>query len=175
MTPDTTKQRIAHWVRQSPLLWAVLQIAYRATQPRFTLGVLGVVFSPVGRILVVEHVYHPKTPWGFPGGWLGRREHPHEGVIREVREETSLSITIINPILVMISPYHRRHLDTAFLCRAETETVHLSEELLDHRWLPPAEALNVPMTIFHKASLRAALAAAPTAAPTTEETTHLSP
>jgi ADP-ribose pyrophosphatase YjhB (NUDIX family) len=118
---------------------------------RFTAGVVGVVLNEEGRILLVEHVFHPRHPWGLPGGWLKAGERPEKALAREINEETGLQVDILRPLLVDRSPHDRRHLDIAFLCAAQGETITLSRELLDYDWVRP-EA--VPTLIaFHQAAV----------------------
>ena len=145
------------------------QAAYRVIQPHVTVGAVGAVFDAAGRLLLVEHVFHPRFPWGLPGGWMGRREAPHDTVRREVFEETRLRVEIIKPLVIVPTPMLRNHLDVAFLCELapgiNAEDVHLSGELLDYRWVDPRDL--PPLGEFHTRVVEAALAErAPTVATT---------
>jgi len=64
----------------------------RLGQSRFTVTTGGLLFDEAGRILLLEHVFRPDSGWGIPGGFLSRREQPHEGLRRELREEISIEI-----------------------------------------------------------------------------------
>jgi len=68
--PASLRQQVAFVVRRVPLLIKVVYYAYRFFQPKFTIGVVGLVFNAQHEILLVEHVFHPKLPWGLPGGWV---------------------------------------------------------------------------------------------------------
>jgi ADP-ribose pyrophosphatase YjhB (NUDIX family) len=127
---------------------------YGVFQPRFTAGVVGVIFDAAGRILVVEHVFHPICPWGLPGGWLSRGENPAEGLVREVREETRMLVTIVCPLLIETGIHAREHFDISYLCLANGDVGALSDELLAYQWAEPG-ALP-PMLRFHTASVVAA-------------------
>ena len=62
---------------------------------RFGIGVTGVVRSADGQVLLLRHRFWPaSSQWGFPGGFAKRGETFEETVIREVREETGLSVTV---------------------------------------------------------------------------------
>ena len=55
---------------------------------RFTLGVGGAVVRD-GQLLLVHHTYGTKK-WQIPGGYVKPEECAHEGVVREVYEETCI-------------------------------------------------------------------------------------
>ncbi len=145
-------------LQRIPWLMILLQIAWRRLrQPWITAGALAAIFNDQGQLLIVEHVFHPRVPWGLPGGWMNRDETPEQTIIREVREETALSVIVDRPLLIATSPMIRNHLDIAFLCRAQPGTVTLSAELLSYRWVDPRDP--PPMLSFHRRVVVAALAA----------------
>lgn len=152
------KHQVAKLVKRAPAFIFFAQTLYRLTQPRFTAGVVGVILNDVGQLLMVEHVFHPKYPWGLPGGWMGRRENPADGALRELREETGLQAEVIKPLLITRSTYVPFHFDISFLCHTTSTEVHLSDELLSHRWLTFEEASRIPMVTFHQHTLQAAQA-----------------
>ena len=57
-------------------------------EQKFTLGVGGAVVRD-GRLLLVHHTYGAKK-WQMPGGYVKLHECAHEGVVREVYEETGI-------------------------------------------------------------------------------------
>jgi 8-oxo-dGTP diphosphatase len=66
---------------------------------RFGIGVTGVVRTPEGQVLLLRHRFWPAdSQWAFPGGFAKRGETFPETVIREVREETGLAVTV-GPLL----------------------------------------------------------------------------
>lgn len=71
-----------------------LQISLmRATQDEFLIGVTGVIFNDKNEILVCKHTYRGgKQGWSLPGGYIKAREHPKEGLQREIEEETGLIV-----------------------------------------------------------------------------------
>ena len=106
---------------------AVLRLPYQLfsrLQARYSVGVAAVVFDDSGRILLVEHSYHPRFPWGLPGGWLGDDEDPAAAVIRELKEELQLEVDVIR--VIHISKTVRNHIDLAFLCKARCPVGKLS-------------------------------------------------
>jgi ADP-ribose pyrophosphatase YjhB (NUDIX family) len=106
--------------------------AYRFIQPKYSVGVIGVVFNAEGQVLLVEHVFHPRLPWGLPGGWVGNNEDPALAVVRELREELALQVTVQRLLVLEKTEYN--HLDLAFLCEAQNEVGTVSYELIGYRW-----------------------------------------
>jgi ADP-ribose pyrophosphatase YjhB (NUDIX family) len=101
-------------------------------QPKFTAGVVGVVFNAQGQVLLVEHVFHPYAPWGLPGGWIDRNESPSQTAIRELKEELQLTVAAAELLLVEVD--FGNHLDFAYLCNTTSPIGILSNELLDYGW-----------------------------------------
>lgn len=67
--------------------------AMRMTQDEFLIGVTGVIFNDKNEILVCKHTYRGgKSGWSLPGGYIKAKEHPKEGLAREIEEETGLII-----------------------------------------------------------------------------------
>ncbi|MFM9278775.1 NUDIX hydrolase [Paenibacillus jiagnxiensis] len=64
--------------------------AVRQAQVKFLVSVLGVITDSSGRVMLLKHTYR-EEPWGIPGGWM-EGEKPEEGMAREIREETGLSV-----------------------------------------------------------------------------------
>lgn len=145
-TPDPTSQahaskvmseRVARIFNAAPFLADVMRVVLTMTQPRFTAGVVGVVYNDQAEVLLVEHVFHPRNAWGLPGGWLGPRENPAVGLKRELREELGLEVEILHPLAIETGYYSKSHLDIAYVCRAQGDVKALSYELTSYRWTPP--------------------------------------
>jgi ADP-ribose pyrophosphatase YjhB (NUDIX family) len=129
-------QKLAELALRRPLIAEMTTRLYRLTRPRFTSGVVGMIFNERGEILFVKHVYHPETPWGLPGGWQDAGENPVETLRRELDEELGLEVDIQYPLLIERRATHR-HLDIAYLCYARNDVQGLSVELTDYRWCTP--------------------------------------
>lgn len=56
-------------------------------------AVLVIVIDPVGRMVVVKESSRRDPKWKFPGGGIEEREYPLNAAIRELRQETGLSLT----------------------------------------------------------------------------------
>ena len=145
---------LAATIRRFPALLHIPYRAYRLIQPRYTLGVVGVLFNDAGKLLLVEHVFHPKYPWGLPGGWIGRDEIPENAIAREFQEELQLSIEAKQ--LLLLERTQPNHLDIAFGCTTETTIGKLSFELLSYDWFSLDEL--PPMYGFQRRAIAAAAA-----------------
>lgn len=86
----------------------------RRLSPSFTVGAMCFVRRDDGRFLLIRHTY--RGPWGVPGGLLERGETAEAAAIRETREETGLTIEIVEPPTVVVEPDARR-VDVIFHCR----------------------------------------------------------
>lgn len=147
-------RQIATVLRKFPFVLRLPYLFYSRAQARYTLGVSAVVFDARGRVLVVEHAYHPRLPWGLPGGWLDQAEDPGAGVLRELREELQLEAEVL--AVVHASRTANAHVDLAFLCEARSPVGKLSHELLGYDWF---EADRLPrLKAFHARAIRAAQA-----------------
>ena len=118
-----------------------------------SVGAVGVVFNLEGKILLVEHAFHPKMPWGLPGGWVSRREDPATTVRREIKEELSLDIEV-GPLLLTETPYPN-HLDLAYMCRTDNPVGVLNYELLNYQWFEPEQLPE--MSDVHRRAIQCAL------------------
>lgn len=108
----------------------------RLTVPRQRIGVALVAFDDRGRVLMLRHVFHPYTPWGLPGGWLGRNEDPRDGVLRELKEETGLEATLEEPVDVAYSD-GPPHVGVIYRGRIRPGDLTLSPEILEAGWFRP--------------------------------------
>lgn len=103
--------------------------------PKFAVGVTGVVYNERGEILFLEHAFRTRYRWALPGGWIGRREHPEHALHRELREETGLTVSIER--LLAARTFDQARLDVVYLCRAADSTVRPSGETPRWRWCRP--------------------------------------
>lgn len=135
MKTQTLWQTVSAVLRRFPWIVAGLYLLWRLFQSKYSLGVVGVLFNAEGEVLLVEHVFHPKKPWGLPGGWVNHRENPADAIRREMQEELALHVEV-GPLL--LAEFHERnHLDMAYLCEQTNEIGPLSYELLSFRWVSP--------------------------------------
>lgn len=64
----------------------------RVMNDEFLVGVTGLIFNKTDQILLFKHTYR-QIKWSLPGGYLKAKEHPSEGLEREVAEESGLTVS----------------------------------------------------------------------------------
>jgi 8-oxo-dGTP pyrophosphatase MutT (NUDIX family) len=69
-----------HW----RLLWLL--------NPKFNVGVSGLITNPAGEVLLLRHTVRRKYAWGLPSGWVKRGETLQQALRREIREEIGLEV-----------------------------------------------------------------------------------
>ncbi|MDO8451408.1 MAG: NUDIX domain-containing protein [bacterium] len=81
-------------------LWKLLHIPtswqlgfMRIIQDQFLVGVTGVILNENREVLLFRHTYRNHA-WSLPGGYVKSKEHPKEGLEREIEEETGLVVSV---------------------------------------------------------------------------------
>jgi 8-oxo-dGTP diphosphatase len=147
------KEHLASIVRL-PLMRHLLGIAIKLFVPRHRTGVLVICFDDQQRILMLRHVFHPGTPWGPPGGWLGRRESPADCALRELNEETGLTADLGKVIHLSFElPDQIMIAYTAYV--HAVGPMELSSEIIEAGWFHP-DSLPQPLYTFVKEAVAAA-------------------
>lgn len=79
--------------------WKTLQLStkvqlflMRLMQDEFLVGVTGIIVNNKNEVLLVKHTY--RGGWSLPGGYIKGKEHPKEGLEREIKEETGLVVSV---------------------------------------------------------------------------------
>jgi len=91
--------------------------------------------------------------WDLPGGNVSFDENHLDSIRREIREETGLHIKELQPIQVVTWPDEERDIYTIFVghrCQVEIESIKLSVEHTEYRWVTKEEFLGLKVAIFLK-------------------------
>jgi ADP-ribose pyrophosphatase YjhB (NUDIX family) len=107
-----------------------------------------------GKVLIVRRARNPALNlYTLPGGAVEVGETLHQAVIREVREETSLTIEPVafagyREVIMRDDKgrVERHFVIMSFAARWLAGDLALNEELDDARWLAPAELSGLPTT-----------------------------
>ncbi len=116
----------------------------------FYVGVHGVIANR-GRLLVLRRApamsYRPGA-WDLPGGHLGLGESFEECLLREIREETALEVTIERLLGLHAMP-GEPYLQALFACRlAIYRSLRLRpDEHVEARWVTPGELRSMERLI----------------------------
>lgn len=106
------------------------------TQPKFNVGVTGLVVNPTGRVLLLKHVMRGRYAWGLPSGWLQPGETAAQALKREVQEEAAIDITV-GALLEVVSGFRLR-LEMIYACHTQAATVdNVSLEIFEGGFYAP--------------------------------------
>ena len=105
-----------------------------------SVSVRSVIFGPSDDILILQR--NSDNDWELPGGRLSSYEGVSEGLRREIREETSLSIEIKDILLAnsWINDRNNDRLGVYYVSDTEQKRVRLSKEHSDFMWVSSSEA-----------------------------------
>jgi ADP-ribose pyrophosphatase YjhB (NUDIX family) len=128
-------------------LWMHM-LAARILRPRFQVAVAALIFDGRGQVLLFRHTYR-KFEWGIPVGGLEFGEQPEEGVIREVYEESGLTIQV-ERLLSAESSRMFKHVTLVYLCRIVNGEFRESDEVSDMAYF---DVEDLPPMIFDEKGL----------------------
>ncbi|ELZ39190.1 ADP-ribose pyrophosphatase [Halorubrum californiense DSM 19288] len=141
------------------------------TPLRATVTQRGVVVTPDEHVLIVQRA--SDGAWELPGGRLDRSEDATVGLVRELREETSLNPEVVEPVdtVTWVNDDGNGRFAVYYYCRGSRRTVSLSPEHDAAAWQPAraaAERLSDPQTAaveaavtHHRRAVDRGVAAAP--------------
>ena len=111
------------------------------------------------KVLLIRRGLDPyKGEWALPGGFLRMKETAEQGALRELWEETALSVSTIHELGVFSDPDRdprERVITIAFYALVKPSEVYGGDDAEDARWFPIGE---LPTLAFdHQDILNAAL------------------
>lgn len=118
--------------------------------PRTPIVGVGAVVVDAGQVLLVQRGREPlKGKWSLPGGMLEVGESLHEGVVREVEEETGLKVEPVELVELLdrivreeTSEGNRvrfHYVIADYLCRVTGGTLKAASDAEAVRWVERAE------------------------------------
>jgi 8-oxo-dGTP diphosphatase len=120
---------------RGPAQWWILWAAHA----QFIAGITGLVRNDAGHVLLLRHrLWPPQHQWGLPTGYAKRRETFEATIVREVKEETGLDVTV-GPLVHLTSGYRLR-IEVAYAAQLAGGALKLDPlEVLDAGWFPVTE------------------------------------
>ncbi|WP_308259310.1 NUDIX hydrolase [Pseudonocardia sp. H11422] len=104
--------------------------------PKHSVSVAGIVVDDLDRVLVIQR--RDNHQWEPPGGVLEIDESPHDGVQREIREETGMLVEVQNLTGVYKNMKHGI-VALVFRCSAAGGNAQPTAESRQVRWIPADE------------------------------------
>jgi ADP-ribose pyrophosphatase YjhB (NUDIX family) len=87
------------------LQWRILWV----TQPKFIVGVSGLVRDDAGRVLLIKgRMWKPSRPWGLVTGYAVSGETWDQTVVREAREETGFEVKALPEPVALVTGFKLR-------------------------------------------------------------------
>lgn len=133
-------------------------------------GVSALIRDGTGRILLQQRA--DNGLWGLPGGSVEVGESVTTAIVREVREETGLAVSVRRLIGVYSDPTFQvvryadgrvvHYVSASFECAIEGGTLATSSETLALRFYPP-DALPADLVPLHRVRIQDGLAGTPAA------------
>ena len=117
-----------------PAQWRIMWLL----NPKYAVGVTGIVFDADGNVLLLEHTFRRRFPWGLVSGWIKRDESLVAALHREVAEETGLTISIDELFQVRTDRLHFM-VEVVYLCHLEGGTFRPSSEVTAAQWRDPSD------------------------------------
>jgi len=113
-------------------------------KPKHTLGAFAIIPNTVGHILLCHRTDF--DAWNLPGGVVEHGESPWTAVVREVKEETGISVKV-ECLLGIYSKPDKQEVVFSFLCRILEGDLHLTDEADELAFFSPA---SLPANLLEK-------------------------
>ncbi|MGA9651482.1 (deoxy)nucleoside triphosphate pyrophosphohydrolase [Pedobacter sp.] len=104
-----------------------------------------IIVSEDRKILVTQRSASMSLPlkWEFPGGKIEKEESPEQTIVREIKEELNIEISMSNKLPSVTHHYENFSIILIpFICKIEHGEIKLSEHQA-FRWLNPNKLLDL--------------------------------
>jgi 8-oxo-dGTP diphosphatase len=101
--------------------------------PKHSVSVAGIVINDRDEVLVIKR--RDNGHWEMPGGILELGETFEQGVIREVHEETGITVTV-ERLTGIYKNMTQGIVALVFRCRPGPQAPHPTDEVTEVRWIP---------------------------------------
>jgi 8-oxo-dGTP diphosphatase len=134
---------------------------------------VGAVIIDGDRVLLIKRAHEPlKGEWSLPGGAVEVGESLEGALIREVREETCLDVTV-GPVVEVLDRIGRDAADRIeyhfviidYLCRVASGTATCGSDAAEVQWTQHRDLANYRLTTAATAVIEKAFAMSSTASP----------
>jgi ADP-ribose pyrophosphatase YjhB (NUDIX family) len=103
-------------------------LASAIVRPRYQVPAGAIILNAQGQLMLCEHTYRRKYPWGLPGGDIKFGEDPAAAVRRELQEETGLSVQATR-LLLLENSKEVRKVTLTYLCTGVSGTFIPNDEV----------------------------------------------
>ena len=107
----------------------------RIIRPLFQVFSVAVIFNTDKKVMLVKSTYQRHHPWGLPGGSLDYGEQPAEAVVREMFEETGITLEVKK--LLLIKTWKPDRVGLYYLCKIVGGEFHPSDEVSELGFFSP--------------------------------------
>jgi len=133
-------------------------------------GVAAIIQDAKGQVLLQRR--SDNGLWGLPGGSVEIGESVGDAIVREVREETGLTVEVVRLVGVYSDPKFQivrysdgnvvHYVSTLYACRILAGTLQTCDETLDLKFFDPAR-LPADLLPMHRVRIQDAMAGNPAA------------
>lgn len=97
----------------------------------FSIGVFAILLNNKKQVLLSHR--NDMDVWNLPGGGMKSKETPTETLMREVKEETDLTVSV-KKLVALNSKQKDNEIVLTFECKIKNGKIKLSDEANEHKW-----------------------------------------